>query len=59
MIGFQSDLHKNRIWADSLNEAIEMHLQPPKHISNTLATTQNLSNDLVIPYQLSGNRKIL
>ncbi len=21
MIGFQSDLHKNRIWADSLNEA--------------------------------------
>ncbi len=23
MIGFQSDLHKNRIWADSLNEALE------------------------------------
>ncbi len=22
MIGFQSDLHKNRIWADSLNEAL-------------------------------------
>ncbi len=37
MIGFQSDLHKNRIWADSLNKAFVNWMLPnAAYISSSL-----------------------